>query len=106
MSMPYIHMLHEALTLYSQTIFSKIQTLIQSDDISHLNFTHDKIVFIINEINNKTCNYINITELKTYYRDYELESDDIININKILRRINNRHYAKKSRDKKNSLKLI
>ena len=108
--MPELKILREALTEYKNNILDNIDFVrkehiaedIKKIELADLNFTYDKIDFIIAEISQivDETTHIRLGELKQYYRDYELSEYDINNIKTILRRMNNRNYAMKARYKK------
>ncbi len=109
--MPELHVLHKGLTEYNEDVLHCIKkvetdenkTYLNINILANLRYTFDKINLIIGEINSKIENNITsikISELKKYYRDYDISIDNINAIKKHIRCINNRHYAKKSRDKK------
>ncbi len=110
MNMPCLNILLEALTFYMKIVTCKIYILEKSTTIdllkiAHLRFTYDKIELLINDID-KSCEIVNVNSLKNYYKDYDIDSEDIEQIKTIIRRINNRHYAKKSRDKKKISEIL
>ncbi len=105
--MPRLHILQEALTSYMLLVRKKINILENSTtdvqlNLAHLNFTYDKIDLLNHDIetSNNTSIDIKVCELKKYFKDYDIGCEDIKEIKKLLRRINNRHYARTSRDKR------
>ena len=110
MIMPELKILRETLNEYKNNILDNINFVrqehiaedIKKIELADLNFTYDKIDFIIVEISQivDETTHITLGELKQYYRDYELSEYDINNIKTILRRMNNRNYAMKARYKK------
>ena len=107
--MPSLNIILEALTSYKNLVTYKIGILENSTLdyllIAHLKYTYDKIELLINDID-KSFDIIKLNNLKTYYEEYDINSEDIEQIKTIIRRINNRHYAKKSRDKKKFSKMF
>jgi hypothetical protein len=109
--MPELHILHEALIEYNCYVSKRILSTTADEtpiDIKHqmlanLNFKFDKISFIIEEISGKIQNNItriSLPDLKIIYSEYEVDTNDICSIKKILRRINNRYYALRYRHRK------
>ncbi len=109
--MPDLSILHQALIEYNEYILSIIHYIKYSNihienkhiELADLNFTFDKISFIINELNalmEKNILNIRIGDFKKYYKEYEVSEIDIKGITDNIRRINNRHYSLNYRNKK------
>ena len=71
--------------------------------LSSILFLFEKITAFINEIENnidKGHISLKVHQINNYYKKYNLDSDSIIQIKRIMRRIKNRYYQQASRDRK------